>query len=246
MLRTALKLALLGSLTLLGLSLWLAEALPPAAALDPTLLAEPLQRAVREPAFDTTIGGITYTVKPLHRYEISGLVVSRHDALGWRDYIHRDWHDKLNVADICVVWGSNAQSGAYLPLRFWNGQFTCNWEAPTADSYSDFDPTAISNNHLLAANAHTVRRIRAARVGDQIRITGVLAEYSHNHGFAFRRGTSTTRSDSGNGACETIYVEDFRILKTGGTPWRSLRWVAGGLLILSLLGWFFQPARFND
>ncbi|MFT3734796.1 MAG: hypothetical protein QM776_07200 [Rhodocyclaceae bacterium] len=245
MLRTFLKFAVFGSLALLLTSLWLSEALPPPAELDAALLREPVQRLANERAFDTTVGGITYTVKPLYRYEITGLVVSRHDAGGWRDVLHKDWNDKLNVADVCVVWGHNANTGIYRNLSFWNGQFTCNWEAPSMEAYEGFDETAISNNHLLTANTHTARRIREARVGDQIRMTGMLAEYSHNHGFPFKRGTSITRSDSGNGACETIYVEDFSILRTGGGPWRSLRWLAGVLLSLSLLGWFFQPPKFD-
>ena len=38
---------------------------------------------------------------------------------------------------------------------------------------------------------------------------GWLAGYSNDDGF--RRGTSTTRDDTGNGACETIYVDEFQI-----------------------------------
>jgi len=42
-----------------------------------------------------------------------------------------------------------------------------------------------------------------------VRLKGYLARYSHGGGF--ERGTSTTRNDTGNGACETIYIEDVQI-----------------------------------
>jgi len=49
-------------------------------------------------------------------------------------------------------------------------------------------------------------------VGDQIYFKGYLAEYAHSNR-TFTRGTSTSRTDTGNGACETVYVEDYQILR---------------------------------
>jgi len=78
------------------------------------------------------------------------------------------------------------------------------------------------------------KAILSAKKGDQIYLKGYLAEYTHSNG-SFRRGTSTTRVDSGNGACETIYLEDFRILKGANLFWRYLfslsAFVAAGCLI---------------
>lgn len=244
--RSILKLLMLVSLALLGASLWLREALPPPDALDESLLQEPLQTPIVKPPFQTDVGGITYTVKPLYRYELTGLVVSGHDAGSWRDILHRDWQDKLNVADLCVVWGVNAKRGSYRGIEFWNGQFTCNWQTSSSELFAAFDQTAISNNHLLTDSPALARAIRSARVGDQIELRGMLSEYSHNHGFAFHRGTSITRTDSGNGACETIYVDDFRIIRSGGGIWRSMSWIAAVMMILSVIAWLSQPPRFDD
>ena len=245
MLRQLLKWLLLASFVFFGVALWQRDALPPPSELLPALQDEPQQRPIQKRAFEATVGDITYTVQPLYSYDIVGLVVSRHDNGGWRDYIHRDWNDKLNVADICVIWGDNARSGAYNSMSFWNGQFTCNWEG-SSDAADRFDMFSISNNHVLTANAAIAKRILSARIGDQIHMRGNLSEYSHNHGFAFHRGTSTVRTDTGNGACETLYVEDFEIIKPSPNPWRKLVWVAGAMLVLSLLAWFFQPVRFDQ
>ena len=102
---------------------------------------------------------------------------------------------------------------------------------------------ALSNNHLLADRPAIAAKLRDVRIGDQVRIRGMLAEYSHNHGFAFKRGTSLTRDDTGNGACETIFVQDVEILRTGGGPWRWLRWVAIGLIVAGFVLWVRAPFR---
>jgi hypothetical protein len=48
----------------------------------------------------------------------------------------------------------------------------------------------------------------ASEPGDHIRLKGVLAKYA-NKDSGFNRGTSITREDTGNGACETIYLNEF-------------------------------------
>jgi hypothetical protein len=74
-------------------------------------------------------------------------------------------------------------------------------------------------------------------------MSGYLAEYSHAGGFF--RGSSTVRTDTGNGACETVYLEAFDILKNGGRRWHYLRWFSGFLLVASVLAWFALPQSYH-
>lgn len=244
------KLALwliLAGLALLVASLWQRHQLPEPGLLIDALREEPQQQPVREPPRTTTVNGVTYSIKPLYAYDLTGLVVSRHDSDSWIDYIHREWNDHLNVVDLCVIWGKNAVSGAYRGQSFSSGQFVCYWQAPTREAYAAFDPTAISNNHLLTDDPAIAKTLRAVRVGDQIRFRGWLAEYSHRHnGQSFHRGTSTVRTDTGNGACETVYVQDITIIRRGGGPWRALTWVAWVLLTCGCIAWFTQPLGGRD
>lgn len=233
-----------GLLLLLG-ALWMKNELPEPQALQAELLEEPAQTTVSRQPIAVTVGGIDYSVQPLHKYDLYGMVVSIHDANTWWDYLHKEWNDKLNVTDLCVVWGENVRSGAYQEISFSSGQFTCNYKTSSDEAWAAFDTSAISNNHLLAADPALAGKMRDIRIGDQIHLRGYLAEYSHNHGFAFKRGTSTVRTDSGNGACETVYVEDFEVLRRGGGPWHSLQWTGVALLILGLLAWFLLPMRMD-
>lgn len=240
------KLLAAASLALFLTSCWKAESLPAPATLRSELLEEPRQTLVQQPPFQTRAGGIDYTVQPLYRYDLYGLVVSRHDSQAWWDYAHKEWKDALNAVDLCVVWGDNVASGAYLPLHYASDQWTCHVETGSTAAWQAFHPAALSNNHLLTDQPAIARRLREARIGDQIHVQGYLAEYSHKVGGGFHRGTSTTRTDEGNGACETLFVEDFEILEAGGKPWRALRWPAGIAWAVFLLLWLMQPVAYRD
>src|SRR5262249_27973265 len=96
---------------LLGGPAYLRHALPSPPELRPELRNEPVQEPTQTAAFLTTVGGISYTVKPLADYEIWGLVVSEHDSDTWWDWIHKASNDHLNVVDLCVVFAENAANG---------------------------------------------------------------------------------------------------------------------------------------
>ena len=56
--------------------------LPDIGALRAELGDEPRQQSVVQAAFTKSAGRVTYTIELSHRYEISGLVVSKHNAAG--------------------------------------------------------------------------------------------------------------------------------------------------------------------
>jgi hypothetical protein len=237
------RILLVGGALLLVVAWWQRESLPPQNGLDSALLSEPQQLPTTKAPFKTRVGGIEYTVRPLYTYDLYGLVVSKHDADTWWDYIHRSWQDRLNVADLCVIWGANARSGSYRELDYWSSQFECYAETSSTAAWQAFDVTALSNNHLLADDPVVARAVKSMRVGDQIHVRGYLAEYSHDHGFHFFRGTSTTRTDQGAHACETVYATDAEILRAGNGGWRTMFWVAVVALAIGIVGWIRMPFR---
>jgi hypothetical protein len=233
---------MLAGTALLALAWRLGGALPPPQELQAALAREPLQEPVAMAPFTVRVGEVDYTVKPLFRYEIAGLVVSRHDTSTWWNWIARATHDRLNVADLCVVFAENVARGGYAGIEFSSGQFVCHAHTRSRERWAAFSMRALSNNHLLTDRADLARRLRAVRAGDQMRIRGYLAEYAHGYRGGFSRGTSTTRDDTGNGACETIFVEDFEVLaqRTGAMP---LGWAGVTLLAAGVVGWVRRPFR---
>lgn len=242
---------MLGGAVLFALSLWLRDALPEPQALQQRLRNEPVQTALETgpgasalaAPFQTTVGGVTYSITPRAEYEIWGLVVSRHDSDSWIDWIHQAWNDHLNVVDLCVVFAENVERGGYVGLNYSSGQFVCYVQTGSSEKWQRFSMRALSNNHVLTDRPDLVRKLRSIRIGDQIRMRGVLAEYAHNQGMPFTRGTSLTRDDTGNGACETLFVQEVEVLQSGGGPWRVLIWVGVALFALGLVLWLRAPFR---
>jgi hypothetical protein len=230
------------SLITLGVGLYQGDTLPPVTELLAGLEDEPVQEAARREPFQTTVGGITYRINPLYRYRLYGLVVSKHESDAFWDRAHKAWGDHLNVADLCVVWGSNAFSGIYQRLKFSSGQWTCYWQGSAMEDWERFSPYKISNNHMLADRRDILKTLRKVRVGDQVYFEGYLAEYGHGN---FSRGTSITRTDTGNHACETVYTEQLSILKHGPGIWRLVRWISAVALILSICAWFLMPMHYH-
>lgn len=228
---------------LLALAIYKSPSLPDATAIAPQLSQEPLQEALAPAAYKIDKNGVTYTIDPLFRYEIYGLVVSKYNTDSWWGWAHKAWNDHLNVTDLCVVWGANALSGAYRDISFSSGQWTCNFQTSSDAAWQAFDINKISNNHILTDSPQLAKKLKDIRIGDQIHMRGQLANYKHASGNGFARGTSTVRTDTGNGACETIVVSEVNVLRSAPSGWRYMTWLAVfGMLLAVGLG-LFMPHR---
>jgi len=233
--RTAARITFLIFLALFILAWTQKNRLPPRDRILEQLLQQPQQTKEDVPApFTVQAKGISYRVTPQFRYELYGLVVSQHRSDSFIDIHHRDWQDYLNLKDICVVWGSNITSGVYRRGKFWNRDFTCMCQFKDELSFRLFSANELSNNHLLSADRAQRRLIKQIRRGDQIFFRGFLSSYEQP-GNSFQRGTSVTRDDTGNGACETVFVTNLLILKRANTGWRILLILAIGFMIFCVV-----------
>lgn len=200
---------------------------------------EPEQTATRQKPFYATINDVEYLIEPEYEYDLTGMIVSfRHHEGNSR--MHLQANDHLNMADVCVVWGDNTESELQ-KLDFWNGIFTCNVFTRDMQAWESFDMNQLSNNHLISDDDFIRRQTRKIQIGDQIRVRGYLASYSNPGGG--KRGTSTTRTDTGDGACETVFVESFKIVQTATSYWRISMWVSLSLLLFGLFVHFKRPYK---
>ena len=223
------------------------DRLPEASFYDLSQLRDPVQDTTREDIFTTSAGGQNYVIRPVYDYELEGVVVSLHDSDDFLDITHhRRWKDFINLRDLCVIWGGNVENGVYRDMEFSNGTWTCWFSWPNREVGSRFDGTRLSNNHLLIDDDSVKHALMRAEPGDHIRLQGMLVEYS-NPGNGFHRGTSVTRTDTGNGACETIYVEDFEIVKKANAQARHLYSWTFWITVFSFAGvvvlFFITPYR---
>lgn len=204
-----------------------------------TLIKEPSQKKSNKKPFKIESNQEHYRITPKYEYSLEGVVVSTHNADAFLDMAHHEeWRDFINIRDLCVIWGDNVKSGVYEDMQFENGNWTCWYSWPNSNVRQRFQNNQLSNNHLLAGEESIKKAIMEAQPGDHIHIEGMLVNYA-NPANGFKRGTSITRTDTGQGACETIYVEKFDIIKKANTLKRNLFNIAKFLFLLSISALLF-------
>jgi len=237
--RTLNKWVLGASALLVLVAFWNRNDLPRNIAFRTELQDAPRQTRTADPPFTVDYAGVTYRVEPQFAYDLYGMIVSYrlHDG---ESLMHRRGNDHLNVADLCVVWSDTAMSPTLSNVSFWNGIFTCNFSTRDSEAWAKLKMNEVSNNHLITADDSIRDRVAGVAVGDQVHLRGLLARYGSGNGV---RGTSTTRDDVGDGACETIFVEQFDVLEPARGAWRTALYAALATFALAVLVHFRLPYR---
>ncbi len=232
-----LKIAFYAGVFGLAISFFLIEKLPEKNDILEQTYKNPGQTPTDTKPFEIEREGVVYVIKPVFNYELNGLIVSYNHSSNWLDYYHKKWEDFINVKDDCVVWGENIGTEVYKDYDFSSGSFTCYARSKPGikqEQWSKFKGENLSNNHLLSGSDEINKKIMKAKKGDQIHLEGYLVEYSKKDGPLIRK-TSTTRTDDGNGACETVFLTDFEVTKEANPLWRDIFEISQYLAMASFL-----------
>ena len=154
------------------------------------------------------INGLNVEISFVATYKISGRVVDVQNYYGF------DIENKLSPKDIGLSWGFLAREQNNKKVRWSSlGNRYLSWYSNDGKWISEMGgknkiSECISNNHLIPSDNKTQKLINSRNKGDYIRIEGYLVNVycKKNNGGYFKWNTSTSRTDSGNGACEIIYV----------------------------------------
>ena len=117
-------------------------------------------------------------------------------------------------------------------------QLNLHAETKNQAVWERLDQQRLSNNHLLCTDPDLKKRIKAIKCGDVVSIKGQLVSYSG-------RGSSVIRTDSGDGACETIFISQFEILDSMDNGWRTAYSVSLFAVIGTALAWLVAVGRGN-
>ena len=230
LLQRILRCASLVLFLLLVLSWWFRGALPGPDSVDPQLFRSPYQTATTRKIFIHKLNGYEYMVEPQAEYDQTGLVVSTNYT--WRD-MFAIVGDPIDTPDLGMVWDMNLQSGDLHKVSFWSGEFTLNFQhGPGVKFYLE----NAGNNHMLASTPEVYNQVTSLRRGDQIRIVGALVNYYRTDIGPYWRKSSLTRTDTGNGACEVIFVDRIEVISRGTPFWYFTYGIAFWGLVLALLG----------
>ena len=144
-----------------------------------------------------------YRVTRRARFEIRARVLSTEPY-----YLHRE--SDLSPLDLALGWGPMSDTAVLdrIDISQSGRWYRTRYELPPPVS----DQQVISNSsnmHMIPATAYIGRSLEKVRVGDIVLLTGYLVDVDHDSGWNWR--TSLTRTDTGNGACEIVFVESLSV-----------------------------------
>ena len=193
--------------------------------IDPALLAEPRHAAVARETFSLEYKGKACRVEPVSEFELWGLVVSHNNIHSVADIYHDS--TSVDTKDLCVVWGPNLASDQFQQIEFKSGPWTCYFRYPPGVTFLH---DGLGNNHLITDSQAIRDQIDEVRIGDQIRLAGLLVNYQMDDWEGFWRKTSTRRDDTD---CEVVFVQELDILERGTPGWYTA-YRLGGIAIFAL------------
>jgi hypothetical protein len=157
---------------------------------------DPVQNEVRN---GTRFSKNNYQLQTLAEFEIEARVLAKESYSTGRE-------SDLSPLDLALGWGSMSDSAVLKQLSISQGNrfYFYQWEnTPPRPPEEIAEHSA--NMHLIPSSAEIEKQMKAVRVGQVVKIIGKLVEVQASDGWRWR--SSLTRKDTGNGACELIYVE---------------------------------------
>ncbi len=149
------------------------------------------------------------TISYQYNYDIEALVVHTQDYWGF------NLDDKLARKDLALAWGAVAEYNEWVDFHWGQGG---RWYSFKPDSYSEIEAVGgmagisqhSANTHVIPANDGIAWKVQCIRRGDHIRLKGYLVNVDayKSDGTRYYWHSSTTRTDTGDGSCEVMYVTD--------------------------------------
>lgn len=157
---------------------------------------EPLQRPVGGSAGPFQQYGVT--LRPRAEFLADGLLLSRKR--------YRDEAGHLSPMDLAIGWGRMSVPGILGDADV--GQdgrwYYVTWKHGALPIPPQEMMRSSANVHIIPSTDDVSRSLMALRAGEKIRVTGWLVDVSGPNGFSWN--TSLSRTDTGDGACEILYV----------------------------------------
>ena len=138
------------------------------------------------------------TLQPLAGFSLEARVLSREDY-------HLGREAELSPTDLALGWQRMGEDEVLSQLKI---SQSSRWYHYRWADQPPLPPQEIArssaNMHMIPAGESVARALAAVRKDDRVRIDGWLVQAKATDGWQWR--SSTSREDTGAGACEVVYV----------------------------------------
>lgn len=145
-----------------------------------------------------------YDITELAEFEIKAKVLSK------KNY-QFDRGADISPTDLALGWGNMSDERVLEKIKISQSGRFYHWRVDSFPIPRNEIETHSANMHLIPANDSVKRIIGKIRQGDIIRISGSLVNVMSSNG-DWHWNSSLTRNDTGNGACELIWVKSLYIV----------------------------------
>jgi hypothetical protein len=158
--------------------------------------APPLQSEVPSSMPALRVEGAT--VQPLAGFSVAARVLGREEYRMGREA-------DFSPTDLALGWGRMTEDAVLAQLEISQGGrwYRYRWKDQPPIPLDEIVRSS-ANMHMVPADDAVAAALRDVDAGDRVRIDGWLVQVNSPDGWRWR--SSLTRTDSGGGACEVVYV----------------------------------------
>ncbi len=144
-----------------------------------------------------------YRITPLAEFEIKARVLSK-------TRYRLDREAELAPIDLALGWGPMSDSSVLDRIEISQSNRFFYWRVTEFPIPRREIERNAANMHLIPADAAVEAALKSVRAGQVVALTGYLVRVDASDGWHWK--SSLRRDDTGNGACELIWVESARSL----------------------------------
>jgi len=138
-----------------------------------------------------------YTIIPLYKMSLEAKILSKNN--------YNDSTSDLVPLDLALGWQNMSDENVLENISITQRGRWYYWSIPGFENISRNEiETQSSNWHIIPNSEELKDKIKSFKKGSIIYLEGYLVNFTGKQS----RNSSTTRNDTGNGACEIMYVED--------------------------------------
>lgn len=146
-----------------------------------------------------------FRITPLADFELTARVLSRADY-------RFDPAAALSPTDLALGWGRMSDTAvlAKLDISQSSRWYTYRWGNEGPPIPPDEIIRSSSNMHMIPADKSVAAALLRVRPGDAVHLRGELIQAQRGDGGVWR--SSLSRTDTGDGACEVVWVQSLDVL----------------------------------
>jgi hypothetical protein len=143
-----------------------------------------------------------FTITPLQSFEIEARVLSaEHYSIGRAA--------DLVPVDLALGWGPMSDEAVLSKIDISQSNRFYYWHVNAFPIPREQIESNSANMHMIPATSTIEKTLKSIRAGQVVKLSGYLVEVKAADGWHWR--SSLSRTDTGNGACELVYVKSLEV-----------------------------------